>query len=58
MVGAGCAIAAGGFLIQQVHPRLLAEFELFSVDLAVNDLTLRNMDAMIATPNRRHRISY
>jgi hypothetical protein len=32
----------------QIDPHLLREFGLFAIDLAVNDLTLRNMDAMIA----------
>lgn len=35
-------------LVEGIDPHLLREFELFAIDLAVNDLTLRNMDAQIA----------
>lgn len=35
-------------LSRGIDAHLLREFELFAIDLAVNDLTLRNMDAQIA----------
>jgi len=34
-------------LNQGIDAHLLREFELFAVDLALNDLTLRNMDAQV-----------